>query len=716
MTNELGLDYNLDLEHDHVHDPLIGCAAENCSFRLDGEGLEGGIADSDDEANAANSIMLHGAGFTAAAVHETLMNRRSDSDSSISSFTNLTSACSDKIEELKAEEVRWFYKHYNDKKWVPFVGYDSLHLEERYRNLKQEIKDFLTLEKIYVRGGLYETDVESRVCTSIYWAGEEFKIMRATWFHDGSWQPLDECSAEQIEIAHLKKFLGSKCSDYTQSTPSKGAKPVILNVQLTTFHVDWNGPREVYLFSEATPSKLVRSFSQRIGLQKSGYRLHRGYSEEATPTDKPADITHLIFVIHGIGQKGETSKIIRNCSKLRDAVTFLKKKYFHALKESEERSEFFPVEWRSNLKLDGDTVESVTPHKIRGLRELLNRTAMDIMYYTSPMYRTEIVNCLSNELNRLYGMFCQRNPSFESGGGKVSVVAHSLGCVIMYDILTGFNPVQLYLKDLVAESSRDLNSEEGKTTQQLMDLEASLLERASKPKESMTAFTVENFFCLGSPLAVFLALRGFRPETEPLESIVPRHLVKKMFNIYHPSDPVAYRLEPLIKREYGANMPLQIHYYATIDKTPYETMPVEPLIPSRDEKTSLSKESVEEPKSPDKTCKSGRWSMIWPGWRKTNNSAEQDLLSMVIKETKVVEKGDIAPDFAGNLENNIENHDGITDHSPTATEMDTRLDFVLREGNMDSFGYLAAFTAHTCYWSNYDVAYFILNYLHPGMD
>jgi len=41
-----------------------------------------------------------------------------------------------------------------------------------------------------------------------------------------------------------------------------------------------------------------------------------------------------------------------------------------------------------------DTVESITPDKVRGLRDLLNSSAMDIMYYTSPLYRDEVKHIL----------------------------------------------------------------------------------------------------------------------------------------------------------------------------------------------------------------------------------------------------------------------------------------------------------------------------------
>ena len=39
---------------------------------------------------------------------------------------------------------------------------------------------------------------------------------------------------------------------------------------------------------------------------------------------------------------------------------------------------------------DTDTVDSITPDKVRGLRDMLNSSAMDIMYYTSPLYRDEV--------------------------------------------------------------------------------------------------------------------------------------------------------------------------------------------------------------------------------------------------------------------------------------------------------------------------------------
>lgn len=38
--------------------------------------------------------------------------------------------------------------------------------------------------------------------------------MRGMWFYDGTWQPIDEEHAVQIETEHLSHFLGKKIEDF----------------------------------------------------------------------------------------------------------------------------------------------------------------------------------------------------------------------------------------------------------------------------------------------------------------------------------------------------------------------------------------------------------------------------------------------------------------------------------------------------------------------
>lgn len=43
------------------------------------------------------------------------------------------------------------------------------------------------------------------------------------------------------------------------------------------------------------------------------------------------------------------------------------------------------------------------------------------------------------QLNGTYQKFCDRNPDFQNNNGKVSIIAHSLGSVIIHDVLTLWN-------------------------------------------------------------------------------------------------------------------------------------------------------------------------------------------------------------------------------------------------------------------------------------
>ncbi|XP_021941113.1 phospholipase DDHD1-like isoform X2 [Zootermopsis nevadensis] len=633
------------------------------------------------------------------------------------------------VGELGPDEVRWFYKSDSDKRWIEFSGYDSLRIESKYRNVYHDWQYYnkysnkenssetcfdetspigqsalpldisnsasyssecngtgatQTLDseqyRIVVRGGMYEVDLNTCKCDSIYWPGEECAITRGIWFYDGSWIPVDTECSNILENVHLELFFGKKLSDYITEPCNKTPKAVLHTESFTEFHVDWYSPTEVYQYSEAAPSKLVRTFTQRLGFQKStGYRLCRGYKVHATDYDRPVDITHLVFVIHGIGQKMDTGRIIRNTSAFRDCVTWLKQKYFAS---SENRVEFFPVEWRSSLKLDGDTVEAITPHKLLGLRQLLNSSAMDIMYYTSPLYGCEVQRGLLEELNRLYTMFTQRNPYFTSSGGKVSVIAHSLGCVIVYDIVTGWRSDLWQVGTLPhPHCSADDSSLPETPRQEFLS-----------PENPRLRFEIDNLFCLGSPLSVFLALRMRDPQAPgQVETILPPSLCKKFYNVFHPTDPVAYRMEPLLLRDYSKIAPLQIQAYNATVRIDYKDMPLEPIVPeitsSNDCSSSVSKhrEGLEEMEadSPSNTP-SKAWN-IW-GLMRWNKKPQDEA------------EGRGSPQF---------------DALPAGHHQ--RLDYVLRETNLAG-SYFSALTSHTAYWNNYDVAYFVLTRLFPDLE
>ncbi|XP_046775597.1 phospholipase DDHD1 isoform X1 [Gallus gallus] len=605
---------------------------------------------------------------------------------------------------------------------------------------------------------------------------EKIPVMRGQWFIDGTWQPLEEEESNLIEQEHLNRFRGQQMQesfDMEVSKPVDGKEVLyylppfslpslfkwrgykensdaaclkrkrsqaIHSLKLSRNHVDWHSVDEVYLYSDATTSKIARTVTQKLGFSKassSGTRLHRGYVEEATLEDKPPQTSHIVFVVHGIGQKMDQGRIIKNTAMMRDTARKIEEKYFSNLAT---HVEFLPVEWRSKLTLDGDTVDSITPDKVRGLRDMLNSSAMDIMYYTSPLYRDELVKGLQQELNRLYTLFCSRNPEFEEKGGKVSIVSHSLGCVITYDIMTGWNPVSLY-EQLLRKEEEELEDswmsyEEQRlleelyiTKQRLKEIEERLqgLKASTIAKTPVLKFKVENFFCMGSPLAVFLALRGIRPgNSGSQDHILPRTICNRLLNIFHPTDPVAYRLEPLILKHYSNISPVQIHWYNTANPLPYEHMKPSFLNPTKEPTSVTDGESASTVPSPTTSpvmvrrhygesitnigkasilgaasIGKGLGGMLFSRFGRSSTQAAEPGKDGVEGDDKKTTVG--TPPFS-------QSSSSSAFLEPTL-ELEHRIDFELREGLVES-RYWSAVTSHTAYWSSLDIALFLLTFMY----
>ncbi|XP_056401966.1 phospholipase DDHD1 [Hyla sarda] len=699
------------------------------------------------------------------------------------------------VTELGAEEVRWFYRE-EKKSWKPFIGYDSLRIELAYRRLLElsapedgepgdtaepaggldlvHIGEVAKIEPVCVRSGLYEVDVTEGECYPVYWnQSDKIPVMRGQWFIDGTWQPLDEDESNLIEQEHLSCFRGYQMHDtfdlevakpvdhkdvthhlapfslpflfnwrgYNESTGAPCAKrkryEAVHSLKLSRSHVDWHSVEEVYLYSDATTSKIARTVTQKLGFSKassSGTRLHRGYVEEATYEDKPVDTTHIVFVVHGIGQKMDQGRIIKNTAMMRETARKIEEKHFS--NQISEHVEFLPVEWRSKLALDGDTVDSITPDKVRGIRDMLNSSAMDIMYYTSPLYRDELVKGLRQELNRLYNLFCSRNPEFEDRGGKVSIVSHSLGCVITYDIMTGWNPVHVHEQPDEEEEPEDhwisyeeehLIREIYSTKQRLKELEDRLygLNNSNTP---VLKFKVENFFCMGSPLAVFLALRGIRPGNRGTQDhILPRAICNHLFNVFHPADPVAYRLEPLILKHYSNIAPVQIHSSNTTNPILYKHMRPCLINPSKDTTSMSDTESIPSPStSPvlprrhygESITNIGKASIL--GAASIGKGLGGMLFSRFARSSATSSQGyEVKESADGEDKKSVQSQStGTTQTIPHSisgsldpVDLEHRIDFELREGLVES-RYWSAMTSHTAYWSSMDVALFLLTFLY----
>lgn len=291
------------------------------------------------------------------------------------------------------------------------------------------------------------------------------------------------------------------------------------------------------------------------------------------------EIEHLLLVTHGIGQRlgirMESVNFIHDVNSMRKSLksVYTASPDLQALNSEVDsdtknsRIQVLPICWRHLLDFPkqslkhnrkehdlGDldfedeaypNLEDITVEGVPAVRNLLTDLALDILLYQSPAYKGHISRIVVKECNRIYRLFKERNPSFN---GKISLVGHSLGSAIMFDILC-------QQKDPKSRPSQ--SSKSRRATEEGLKLD----------------FQVEDFYALGSPIGLFQMLKGRTIAARPSASYVPPEtpgsplddpflaeaeqsrisdftisspLCKQLFNIFHPTDPISYRLEPLI--------------------------------------------------------------------------------------------------------------------------------------------------------------------------
>lgn len=111
--------------------------------------------------------------------------------------------------------------------------------------------------------------------------------------------------------------------------------------------------------------------------------------------------------------------------------------YRHAIDQGRVgRIEVLPISWHAELHSEetgiDEKLRAITLESIPKLRTFTNSTLLDILFYTSPVFCQQIIDAVAGSINRKYQLYCDRNPRF---GGEVSLAGHSLGSVIVFDLL-----------------------------------------------------------------------------------------------------------------------------------------------------------------------------------------------------------------------------------------------------------------------------------------
>ncbi|XP_009879816.1 PREDICTED: phospholipase DDHD2 [Charadrius vociferus] len=470
-------------------------------------------------------------------------------------------------------------------------------------------------------GGRYDVHLKERQRVAVYWEEEVSEVRRCTWFYkgdkDNKYIPYSETFSEELEEAYM---IAVTLDEWKKKLESPSREIIILHNPKLMVHYhpvatsdDWG----------STPTEQGRPRTVKRGVENIAAEI---------PSGEPLQIDHLVFVVHGIGPACDIRfrSIVQCVNDFRNVSLSMLQAHFKRAQEEQRigRVEFLPVNWHSSLHSTGVDVdlERITLPSINRLRHFINDTILDVFFYNSSTYCQTIVDTVASEMNRLYQLFLQRNPLFKGG---VSIAGHSLGSLILFDLLTnqkaapeedehseegsrttssnrGIEEVKDILKKLELSEYCDVFEKEKMDRQalflcteknlkemgiplgprmkilhyissktEMQDQSAAApghsgergAEPGSPPQRDLDStddggncqyrdvglgqvsanypqlnYKPTIFFAFGSPIGMFLTVRG-------VKRINPNYSLptcKGFFNIFHPFDPVAYRIEPMI--------------------------------------------------------------------------------------------------------------------------------------------------------------------------
>ncbi|KAG0272418.1 hypothetical protein BGZ95_011846 [Linnemannia exigua] len=487
------------------------------------------------------------------------------------------------------------------------------------------------------------------------------------------------------------------------------------------------------------------------------------YSNEEENEERTID--HLVLVIHGVGQKlgdrMEAINFIHDVNVMRrtikeTAATFTppapgtstptsgaesngrdtpaRRRGSTASKNpyampSGSGVQVLPVEWRRQIVFgmanDDDedlqrdlstpeaeegcpTMDDIMLDGVPTIRMLVSDVLMDVLLYMTPNYKRKMMEVVTAELNQVYQKFIQHNPDFIRRGGKVSILGHSLGSLLALDILNHqpFSPNHYQPIPSSPVYEKFISFDHATNNPVSLD------------------FPVTNFFALGSPIGLFLLLKGCKlgarlsdSTTTGESATVPcfRPAVENLYNVFHRSDPVAHRVEPLISRSFGStNRPALVPYHKGGLKGLH--LGIQDFGNDLANRANTMIESV----------KLGITTSMFTralGF-KTNpvsnaglihNSKLQDTGngSASTSDTEMSTVGDGSEQADGNTKGtgsprlNAETNSIISKAKVRALNKTGRVDWCLQEGVFEN-AYISALSVHMQYWSDSDVAAFII--------
>lgn len=573
---------------------------------------------------------------------------------------------------------------------------------------------------------LFTVDLDKLQLSPVYWEGPIFEVRRGLWFKDS--MPVSTTVTQELESAYqlikpylfeqsdlkvskglLDKFNDPQESDTDELDMSDVVKlsdgtaamffnahdgaifpqnmlngfqlPIIrqignsgvLLLNVTSIRRGYNGFSELEA-DRAADASADTDDSAGIGAevrQKIQNMMERDFAPSSSQSST-REIKHLVLCVHGIGQilgtRYESVNFAHSVNMLRNTFTSVYKtsKRFDS-EDPNHKIQVLPVTWRhmvdfnpvKHLTEDNPksprlpTLLQINVDGVKSLRNIIGDVAMDILLYYEPKYFEQIIQCVTEELNRIYDLYVKKNPNFS---GKVHILGHLLGSAISFDI-----------------TARQLDKRPS-SPDPLVDLN----------------FDVSSLFLIGCPVGMFKLISGknvvarsevsldFDPRNDPLV-VSPK--CDDVYNLYHPCDPVAYRLEPLIQPQFS-------EYQA--EEVPFATDGINTQIKG----LSMFTDDIQ-----DKFIRAASWFSS----NKAGSGLKENALGDIV--TSIVRSDDPEPLSVKNTKLTAADTRMLTKFNKRG-----RVDFSLPMGVFD-ISLVSAISAHITYFEDEDTAGFVVGEL-----
>ncbi|XP_075220766.1 retinal degeneration B [Lycorma delicatula] len=191
--------------------------------------------------------------------------------------------------------------------------------------------------------------------------------------------------------------------------------------------------------------------------------------------------------------------------------------------------------------------------------------AIPLLASASPDYQEALARAIS-AANAVYNEFIKSDEG-RGFNGQVYFIGDSVGSILAYDALfrTGDNKNEAENNAPIDVDVTTVNDEKQDMSEMLKHLSAPQPRRRSSSTsdgkdQAKLEFEVNELFMFGSPLAMVLAYRKIANPDEKSNPI-SRPNVQQVYNLFHPTDPVAARLEPLISARFSILPPVNIPRY-----------------------------------------------------------------------------------------------------------------------------------------------------------